>query len=283
MSIEEIFVSIISLLVGIVVSIIVSRYYFKKSSNISLTPYFMFRTELFSDIDPDVKNDLIIKYKDSGIDELTQIFYKIENTGDTAINDISEPLNLTLSNGHILDVFVKNISPVNRSIKVEVNKKLNKINFIFPFLNKRESFSFKLLLKGSVNPRDLKFSITACGLPPVLESVDVIEEKNSKRITNPFVILIFIIVVLSLSVSAVLIPISEVDINSFVLNKNESLEYNILIFITSLSVKQILSVFVLLLELLIKLVFLATGVFLFMVSLSNNPKKFFTNSNKRKD
>jgi hypothetical protein len=72
-------ISLISLIVAIAVTVIVTRYYFHRSINKSLTPYLDFSSQLLSDIDPKVKKDLSIKFQGLEVDRPEMYPAPLEN------------------------------------------------------------------------------------------------------------------------------------------------------------------------------------------------------------
>ncbi|MDP2159532.1 MAG: hypothetical protein Q8K02_03555, partial [Flavobacterium sp.] len=68
---------------GAIITYIVSKYFFNKGiKKKSLTPYRQFSSPLFTNLDPDLKKDLIVSYKSHQIDNLTQAQFLIANDGD---------------------------------------------------------------------------------------------------------------------------------------------------------------------------------------------------------
>jgi hypothetical protein len=52
-----------------------------------LTPYKNFISRVFSYIDPELKKDLKIKYKDIDVDNFYQVQFTIINTGNRSLNN----------------------------------------------------------------------------------------------------------------------------------------------------------------------------------------------------
>jgi len=167
---SSILISIISIIFGIIATIIVSSYYYKKSFKKSLTPYTQFFSTPLHGIDQEVRKDLIIKYKDKEIQELFEIQFLIANTGDKAIRDIIKPLTLTIPGKcNLLDATILHISPSGRNISLEYFEESNKISFCMQLLNSNEFFIVKLLLDKECEAKEFIFSIVADELPPILE------------------------------------------------------------------------------------------------------------------
>lgn len=189
MEISGFVISLFSLLVGVAATVLVSRYYFNRSTDKSLTPYLDFGSQLLSGIDPEVKKDLSIKYQDVEVDDLLQIQYLVANTGEKPIRDIIQPLSLTIPDeGVILDASLLHIHPEGRNVELNVDENKRQVQFLFPLLNKGEFFIVKLLIKGSPNKKDIEFTISVDDLPPKLvverlprEKIATKEEKEEKQ------------------------------------------------------------------------------------------------------
>jgi hypothetical protein len=168
---------------GALITIIVSKYFFKKSiKEKKLNTYIQFSSRLFSVLDPELKKNLIVNFKNHKIDNITQAQFFIANTGDVPIKDIIEPLKLSLpKENKIFSVNIVHIEPEGREIKfdlIELEKE-NIIKFNIPLLNSGEYFVFKLLMQDKLPSEDddkkkdensiFKFTITADDLPPSLQ------------------------------------------------------------------------------------------------------------------
>ena len=81
-------ITISSIISGAIITWIITRYYYLRNSNIrSLTPYKNFISRVFSCIDPELKKDLKIKYKDIDVDNFYQVQFTIINTGNRSLNN----------------------------------------------------------------------------------------------------------------------------------------------------------------------------------------------------
>ena len=166
---NQLLISIGSLVAGIVAAGLVSRYYFRRSVEKSLTPYIQFSSSPLKGIDPEVRKELEVKYRDHAIDNLYEIQFLIANTGDKAIRDVIEPLTLTIPDGCVLlDASVLHVSPKGRKIILEMSEDKQEVRYIFPLLNSGEFFISKLLLNGAPTEESFSFSIVADELPPTL-------------------------------------------------------------------------------------------------------------------
>lgn len=185
-------------LIGIVVSVIatciVSKHYFSKSLHKSLTPFIHFQSAPLVGIDPEVRKNLQIRYKDKEIENLYEVQFLIANTGAKAVNNIIEPLCLAIAKDNkLLDANILFSSPEGRKIDREICHKDNTVKLIFPLLNRGEFFITKLLINGIPKTNDFSFTITADDLPPSLEikrlpfeAISTKEEEGVKFDWQPF-------------------------------------------------------------------------------------------------
>lgn len=169
---NELWMSVGSLILGIAATVVVSRYYFQRSFVKSLTPYIQFSSSPLRGIDPKVREQVEVKYQGHKIENLFEIQFLIANTGDKAIRDIIEPLVIGVPpNSSLLDASILHVSPEGRKIDIEVPEQRNEVRFIFPLLNSDDFFITKLLLNGSPKEEEFTFSIVADELPPKLRPV----------------------------------------------------------------------------------------------------------------
>ena len=104
--------SIASLILGVVATVWVSRYYFKRTVDKALTPYIQFSSSLFEGVDPSVRQALTIDYKGTSVKELLEIQFLIANTGERPIKDLIKPLTLIIPAGcTLLDASMLHIAP----------------------------------------------------------------------------------------------------------------------------------------------------------------------------
>lgn len=75
-------------MLGIGSTVFVSRYYFNRATDKSLTPFIDYSAYFLKDIDAEVKKDLSIKYQGVEVDELTQMQFLIANNGERPIRDL---------------------------------------------------------------------------------------------------------------------------------------------------------------------------------------------------
>jgi hypothetical protein len=166
---SELLLAIVSLVIGVAATLIVGRYYFRRTVAKSLTPYLHFSTPLFRGIAPEVRGALHIEYNDQPVEELMEAQFLIANTGERTIHDVIEPLTLALPDGcSLLDASLLHISPADR--RITLTKTDREIRFEFPLLNRREFFLVRLLIQGKASPHEFVFTITADDLPPRLRT-----------------------------------------------------------------------------------------------------------------
>ena len=180
---NDLAVSLASLIVGVVATVWVSRYYFKRATDKSLTPYLQFMSSVFDGVDSSVREALKIAYKGTAVTELLEVQFLIANTGERPIRDVIAPLTLSIPEGcYLLDASLLHISPEGR--QVEIKHTPEAVVFVFPLLNTGEFFITKLLLQGKAKANDFKFTLTVDDLPPVLRAVwiphDLIEGERKR-------------------------------------------------------------------------------------------------------
>lgn len=183
---NDLVISIGSLIIGIVATVWASNYYFRKSLKKSLTPYIQYYASPFRGIDPSVRKDLGITYQGNSIDDLFEIQFLIANTGDKAIRDIIEPLSLEIPDQcTLLDASIIHKNPAELKVDVAALEDKSRLRFEFPLLNSGDFFIAKLLLNGSPKTEDLKFTVVVDELPPTLKperlGYDAISSPSKKR------------------------------------------------------------------------------------------------------
>lgn len=182
--------TIAGIIFGGLITVWASRYFYKKSiKSKNLACFVQYVSEILTDIDPDVKNNLEVDFKGQKVESLYQVQFVIANTGDIPIRDIITPLTLDIPNdGIILDANLLHIDPKGREVKIDISKADKCIAYDFPLLNSGEYFISKLLIKGEPPRHEIKegednlmlidydsydlfqFKITADELPPEIIS-----------------------------------------------------------------------------------------------------------------
>ena len=166
----DLLISIASLIIGVIATVLVSSYYFRKSFTKSLTAYVQFSSLPLRGIDPEARKAIEIKYHDQQVENLFEIQFLIANTGDKAIRDVIDPLTLTIPNGSsLLDASLLHVSPDGRRVTIKSSDDQRHVSFSFPVLNSGEFFIVKLLLNGAPETKAFIFAITADELPPTLK------------------------------------------------------------------------------------------------------------------
>ena len=164
--------AVIGLALGIVATVLVSRYYFLRSVDKSLSVFGLLNANVFAGIARDMRKNLHFIFQDKEVEDLQQVVLLIANDGERAISNVIEPLSIQLPNGvDVLDASVLHRHP--ESLKASITHKASTagaaLDFIFPLLNKGEFFVVKLLLSGNVSVRDIPFTILADDLPRSLK------------------------------------------------------------------------------------------------------------------
>lgn len=186
--------TIAGILFGGILTFIASKYFYKKSIKIKkLSCFVQYVSEILTDIEPDLKKQLLVKYNGQIVDSLHQVQFIIANTGDRPISNLIKPLTLCVPNkAEVLDASIVHIEPNGRELSLTNIIEKCKLEFNFPLLNSGEYFVVKLLIKGEVpepiveinnKNRDkgtefdefrkynlYKFTISIDDLPPVLIS-----------------------------------------------------------------------------------------------------------------
>ena len=158
----ETFIGTISgIIIGGLITIWASQYFYKKSvKEKKLSCFIQYISEILTNIDPEVKNNLEVDFKGQKVESLYQIQFVVANTGDIAIRNIISPLTLEIPNkGTILDANLVDIEPDGREVNIESSKAGNIAKLNFPLLNSGEFFIVKLLIKGEVAKPESKNEI----------------------------------------------------------------------------------------------------------------------------
>lgn len=204
---NDLAVSLVSLIIGVVATVWVSRYYFKRTTDKSLTPYLQFMSSLFDGVDPSVRESLKIAYKGTAVTELLEVQFLIANTGERPVRDIIAPLALSIpENCSLLDASILHVSPDGR--KVVIKHTPHAVEFKFPLLNTGEFFITKLLLQGNAKFEDFKFTVTVDDLPPVLSAVrmppELIEGERKREFEWGVLVIGSILTVVGAAVAALI-------------------------------------------------------------------------------
>lgn len=160
------------IVIGVIATMLASRYYFRRSIRPRLALYRQFETQVLKGIDPAVRGDLTISYQGEEIEDMTKFRFIVANTGDLSIANCLRPLTLVAPpHASILDASVLHVNPEGREVaarKTQTSDGRAGLELSFPLLNAQEWFLVEVLLKGSVSKEDLLFTIAAEGIPPRL-------------------------------------------------------------------------------------------------------------------
>jgi hypothetical protein len=169
--VNELALSLGSLIVGIVASVWASAYYFRKGLRKSLTPHIQFYSSPFKGIDPAVKKALQVTYQGTPVDELYEVQFLIANTGDKAIRDLIEPLTFPVPEKcELLDASLLHLDPPELKVELIVCEDRRAFKLNFPLLNSNDFFVLKVLLNGTPKFAELKFTVLVDELPPTLKA-----------------------------------------------------------------------------------------------------------------
>lgn len=171
-------------IIGAAASYFFSRHFFHKSIKKKLLiPYVQFTSQLFSELDPELEENLKVNFRDLKIDNITQAQFLIANSGDIPIRDIIEPLKLKVpKENKILGFSILHTEPEGRTISYTISETdtYNEVQFHVPLLNGGDFFVFKIILQDKLpteafdnsqetNEQKFEFTITVDDLPPKLE------------------------------------------------------------------------------------------------------------------
>ena len=167
----------IGVVIGALVTVLASRYYFRRSISKRLSLYGLLNSFVFDGIARDVRKQLQFRFQGREVNELQQVVFLVANDGERAIRDVIESLTLTIPPGvEVLDASIVHRQP--EGLKVDIIPNLHprtgsSFALDFPLLNKGEFFVVKLLLSGrfklshlTVLCDDLPRSIQIESLPP---------------------------------------------------------------------------------------------------------------------
>lgn len=144
--------SIISFILGGILSILIGWIFYRKSiQRKSLVVNLDYFSKLFDTVEPEIKKELKILYKDNEIEHLYSVQFTFENNGNKPIRDIIEPLILEIpTDFEIMDAHIAEIKPEGRKVNIKQNLENNRVNIDFSLLNPKDTFVFRILFKGDV-------------------------------------------------------------------------------------------------------------------------------------
>lgn len=204
--------ALIGIVIGVIATIIVGRYYFNRTVNKRLTPYLTLSTRIFAGIEKTVRQELKFTFRGTEVSDLHQLEFLIANDGERAVSNPIEPLTLELPKDvQVLDASILHRHPSSLKVEIseiEMNDNKTGLAFNFPLLNKGDFFLVKLLLSGSVSWHKLLFNILADDLPRRIRPklLPVIASNNQKfKVEWSAVAVGIIILVISASIAYTLI------------------------------------------------------------------------------
>lgn len=160
-------VPIIAALAGIVATVFASLYFFRRSLKHRFAIYSLSESQPFSDIDPEIRDELKMEFRKLEVKDLTVIYLLCANEGVNAIRGYIHPLTFSLpGDASMVDASVSYTYPEKRSIDVE--QSASSFSAKFEILNPGDYFVIKALIQGKVSYRNLTCTITAENLPPDL-------------------------------------------------------------------------------------------------------------------
>lgn len=206
---NDLVVSLGSLIVGVVATVWVSAYYFRRSLTKSLTPYVQFTSKPFQGISADVRKALQVTYSGVPVEDLYEVQFVIANTGDKAIRDLIEPLSLSIPDKSTLldaSVLYQEPSELKTALTIPDNRRSIAINFLL--LNKGDFFVLKVLLNGAPKLEELKFSILVDELPRHLATerldLDAIASSKKREMSFPMLGIGLLVVLFGLALFKVI-------------------------------------------------------------------------------
>jgi hypothetical protein len=162
--------TIIGIVVGLIITVAVARYYYRLSVRHRLSAYVLQAFRAMPDVDPDIRKDLTVEFHGAPVRNLTILELLIVNEGTHSIRDCAEPLAVHLpADVTLLDVTVPYVSPEGRRV-VPAVKSNHSFEYDFSILNPREYFLTKIIADGPVDLNALSITIAADNLPPRLKA-----------------------------------------------------------------------------------------------------------------
>src|SRR5258708_39701830 len=108
-------IAIVTTIIGIVVTILISKHYYGRSSKHRLAIYSFPFPEILEGVDPDTRRDLAVNFRGKEVKELSVMELLVANEESSAIRDTLSPLSASLSDQcQIVDASVVYIHPEGR-------------------------------------------------------------------------------------------------------------------------------------------------------------------------
>ena len=161
--------TVIGIVAGFVLSVGITRYYYRLSVRHRLAVYGLQAFQVMSDLDPVLEMGFSVEFNETPVENLTVMELLIVNEGSHPIRDCVEPLSIQLPDSvRLLGVTIPYINPEGREVSVEAEPK-NRLRYPFNLLNPGEYFLTKVVVDGYVHLEELSITIAADNLPPRLK------------------------------------------------------------------------------------------------------------------
>ena len=170
----NVILTLVGIILGIAATALVGRYYFRRTIERALTPFIHLHSFVLSGIDPEVREDLKILFRDQPVDDLTHLQLLVANTGTRAIRDCIKPFtvlfpkDVDILDHAILHRYPRELELTARRQKADESRR-EAVQIDFPLLNRGDFFLLKFLLKGTLKTSDIDCRITVDDLPPTLD------------------------------------------------------------------------------------------------------------------
>jgi hypothetical protein len=161
------------LLIGAVVGLAISHYYYRRSFIKSLTPYLMFQASPMSGAAQSVKQQLEVKFNGRLVSNLIEAQFLVVNDGVKAIRDLIEPLTLKWDASlTILDAQLMSTRSSASAPPIDFlpqRQSPQSIQLPIALMNAGDWFILKVIADGPANvAADWKWSVAVDELPPQL-------------------------------------------------------------------------------------------------------------------
>jgi hypothetical protein len=162
---------IISVVLSAIVTLFVARHFYRKGGRRELSIYLANSTSLFEGVDPDVRSNLGLSYRNKRVEDLSVAEFVVANTGHAAITSFVRPLTLHLeSETGPIDVSVPRKSPLDMTLGFDVidSGPDSDVVFSFRLLNPGDWWSCKIIHPSPKFPTG-RWTIHSEGLPASLK------------------------------------------------------------------------------------------------------------------
>lgn len=177
--------TLFGIVVGVIATVVVAHYYFRRTTRKSLGVYEILSTQIFAGIEKSVRDQLKFTFRGHEVQDLQQVEFLIANDGERAISHVIEPLRHDLATkAKLLDASILYRHPESLKVDirtVQIPNGSTSIIFDFPLLNKGDFFLVKLLLSGRAKSKDFAFRIIADDLPRSLSATWLPSNAFSER------------------------------------------------------------------------------------------------------